>query len=139
MAVIVDSSVIIAFFNKRDKKHERAINLLRYVIQNFYGILFVSDYVIDEVVTYLLKKTKRPEIAIRAGKFLLGELEGYPDIFKIIFTDKEIFNKAWELFEKLSKRGLSFTDCLLVLLSTENNLSIMTFDSDFDGLASIIK
>ncbi|MEQ9714245.1 MAG: PIN domain-containing protein [Candidatus Asgardarchaeum sp.] len=138
MAVIVDTSVIIAFFNKRDKNHKRAISLLKDAMMKHYGLLFISDYVIDETVTYLLKRTKRPEIALRAGKFLLGELEGFPKVFEIIFTNKEIFNKVWITFKKLLQRGLSFTDCVLISLANEYNLSIMTFDEGFKGLANII-
>ena len=138
MAVIVDTSVIIAFFNKRDKNHKRAISLLKDAMMKHYGLLFISDYVIDETVTYLLKRTKRPEIALRAGKFLLGELEGFPKVFEIIFTNKEIFNKAWITFKKLLQRSLSFTDCVLISLANEYNLSIMTFDEGFKGLANII-
>jgi len=138
LAVIVDTSVIIAFFNKRDKNHKRAISLLKDAMMKHYGLLFISDYVIDETVTYLLKRTKRPEIALRAGKFLLGELEGFPKVFEIIFTNKEIFNKVWITFKKLLQRGLSFTDCVLISLANEYNLSIMTFDEGFKGLANII-
>ncbi|MCD6514653.1 MAG: type II toxin-antitoxin system VapC family toxin [Candidatus Odinarchaeota archaeon] len=138
MAVIVDTSVIIAFFNKRDKNHKRAISLLKDAMMKYYGLLFISDYVIDETVTYLLKRTKRPEIVLRAGKFLLGELEGFPKAFEIIFTNKEIFNKAWITFKKLLQRSLSFTDCVLISLANEYNLSIMTFDESFKGLANII-
>jgi len=138
LAVIVDTSVIIAFFNKRDKNHKRAISLLKDAMMKHYGLLFISDYVIDETVTYLLKRTKRPEIALRAGKFLLGELEGFPKVFEIIFTNKEIFNKAWITFKKLLQRSLSFTDCVLISLANEYNLSIMTFDEGFKGLANII-
>ena len=139
MAVIVDTSVIIAFFNKRDKNHKRAISLLKDAMMKHYGLLFISDYVIDETVTYLLKRIRRADVAIRAGKFLLGNLEGYPDLFKVIFTDEDIFSMAWTLFERLSKKGLSFTDCILLSIAKDYNLAIMTFDNAFLGLANVIR
>ncbi len=60
MAVLIDSSVIIAFFNKRDRNHERALELIKDALMNNYGSIFILDYVFDEIVTYLLKKTKHP-------------------------------------------------------------------------------
>jgi len=139
LAVLIDSSVIIAFFNKRDKNHRRAVDLLKEAMTHNYGLIFTSDYVIDETVTYLLKRIRRADVAIRAGKFLLGNLEGFPDLFKIIFTNEDIFSRAWALFERLSKRGLSFTDCILLSIAKDYNLAIMTFDDDFSGLVSIIR
>ncbi|MGQ4834306.1 MAG: PIN domain-containing protein [Candidatus Asgardarchaeia archaeon] len=59
MAILLDSSVIIAFFNKRDKNHKRALELTEKALIDHYGTIFISDYVFDETVTYLLKRQKK--------------------------------------------------------------------------------
>ena len=56
MAIFLDTSFYIAFFNKRDKYHSRAMKIIQELKKNKYGKLFTSLEVIDELFTFFQRK-----------------------------------------------------------------------------------
>ncbi len=134
--IFIDTCVFIAYVNKRDINHDRAIELLEDIMRGKYGKAFTSDYVFDEAVTYALMKTKDIKKALNVGRLILGD-DKLPRFLEILFVDKVIFNRAWELFLKYKK--LSFTDCTSIALMNEHEIKyIASFDSDFDGIVARI-
>lgn len=71
MSVFLDSSAIVAYYNKRDQHHERAIEILTEVFNEKYGLIYTSDYILDESVTVAWMRTKSKDIAINLGERLL--------------------------------------------------------------------
>ena len=135
MSIFVDTGIFIAFFNKRDKKHKRAVELLRKAMSGDFGTLYTSDYIFDEAVTFTLKRTGRTDLAQTVGNFILGKLKGYPKLFNLLHVSLEVFSRAWKLFNKYSNRKLSFTDCTSLALTEITDIPfIMSFDSGFDGI-----
>ncbi|MEX2701511.1 MAG: type II toxin-antitoxin system VapC family toxin [Candidatus Baldrarchaeota archaeon] len=135
MSVFIDTGIFVAFFNKRDENHKRAVELLKNALSGEFGILYTSDYIFDETVTFIIKKTGRKDLAQTVGNFILGELKGYPKLFNLLYVDSEVFSYAWKLFNKYSDRRLSFTDCTsLALIKVADIPYIMSFNSDFDGI-----
>jgi len=53
MSVLVDTNVIIAFLVQNDKNNERANLIMKNIIQRQYGDLYVTDFIIDVVLTLL--------------------------------------------------------------------------------------
>ncbi len=97
-------------------------------------VLYTSDYVFDESVTLALVRTKRYEIAIDIGKFILSSGR-----LKILFVDRIVFSDAWRIFVKYSSRRLSFTDATSIALIKRYNIDyIMSFDKHFDGIVNRI-
>jgi len=134
MSVFVDTGVFIAFHNTRDRNHNRAVELIRSIVNGELGTAYTSDYIFDEAVTYTLMKTKDIKKAMDVGRLILGDDE-LPRFVNMIVVDFPIFKKAWKLFLKYKK--LSFTDCTSITLVQENEIErIMSFDSDFDGIIS---
>lgn len=134
MAIFVDTGIFVAANNKSDRNHSRAIELMKEALEGKYGIIYTSDYVIDESITAALARTHDHRIAINTGSYIIDS----PRIQKI-YTDADEFEKAWELFQKLGKKPMSFTDCVSVSEIRERKIGrIMSFDSEFDGLVARI-
>ena len=113
--IILDTSFLIAFYNKRDSRHEEALKTFDEITNDK---LVISDYIFDEVVTFL--RAKVPWIAIEVGENILENLH-------IIRVDDEDFRTAWGLFNKFNK--LSFTDCTTLSLSKRLKIKrLVTFD-----------
>ncbi|MCJ7573581.1 type II toxin-antitoxin system VapC family toxin [Candidatus Bathyarchaeota archaeon] len=137
MSVFVDTGVFVAFHNTRDTNHNRALELLRSIVDGELGTAYTSEYVFDEAVTAALVRTRRPENALAVGRMILGELTA--PFLAILRLDDEAFKEAWRLFPQYAGRGLSFTDCSsITLMRTAGIESIVSFDADFDGIVSRI-
>jgi hypothetical protein len=130
--VIIDTGVIVAFHNTKDEKHERAKELIRKAAGGEYGLPYTTDYIFDEAVTLALIRTGRKDIANSVGRMILGE--SIPKFLLLLRTGERIFKDAWKIFKKMDKM-LSFTDCTIIAVAKVYNInSVMSFDSDFDGL-----
>ncbi|GBC72171.1 23S rRNA-specific endonuclease VapC20 [Candidatus Calditenuaceae archaeon HR02] len=133
MSVFIDTGVIVALHNRRDVMHARAVELFKEALSSDLGPVYTSDYIFDEAVTFALRKTGRPELAISLGSFILGI--GVKPVMTVLKVDDGIFSDAWELFKRYSRKGLSFTDCTSVALVKRRGIHhIMSFDQDFDGI-----
>lgn len=133
MGVFLDTGLFVAFHNTRDENHNRALELMRRIVDGELGTAYTSDYIFDEAVTVALVRARRPEMAIAVGRMILGELTA--PFLAILRVDDDIFKEAWKLFKRYAQRGLSFTDCTSIAFIRLRNLeSIVSFDTDFDGI-----
>jgi len=130
MSIFLDSSAIVAYYNKKDQHHERGVELLKKVFDMEYGLIYTSDYILDESVTVAWMRTKKKKIAINLGERLL-----FSEINLLIVT-KDIAEKTW-VFYKGEKNPI-FTDCSTVVLMGENGIeNVMTFDEWFDNVKGV--
>lgn len=120
---LLDSSVIVAFFREDELDHDIAAQMFR-GNENFV----VTDYVLAEVAT-VLKLREGFEAAKIALEYLVS-IDG----IQIYETKAELFWSAMSFFQK-NKNKLSFTDTLLLLLSRENRIPLVTFDKELAKLA----
>lgn len=132
--ILVDTGIIAAFYNIKDKNHIRANELLDHLRQGNYGTGIITDYVLDETVTLLHIRTKRPKLALKAGEVIISEKLG-----KFFPMTYELIIKTWENYQTFVKKGLSFTDCSLLTVANffECN-DILSFAEEFDGLLNRI-
>ncbi len=134
MSVFVDTGVLVAFANSRDDRHQDATRILDAARGRRWGRIITSDYILDEAVTLLLARTKRPERAVRLGQFILGTGDG-DRVMDLAFVDPRSFLRAWVLFARMASRGLSFTDCTSLELMRALRIDrIASFDRGFDGI-----
>jgi predicted nucleic acid-binding protein len=134
MAIFIDTNVFVALRNADDELHVRSKELMKRTLKGEFGRIFTSDYIIDEAITTALVRTKRHDLAIDIGRYVIET----PRITKL-WTTKEPFETAWERFQQLKDKHLSFTDCISLALMEKNNIKqILSFDSGFDGLAQRI-
>ena len=130
MAVFLDTGLFVALRNADDKFHVRSKELMKRALKGDFGRIFTSDYVIDEAITTALVRTRRHDLAVDIGKYIIES----PRIFKLWIT-KDIFDKAWEKFKILEDRPMSFSDCVSLAHIEKNGIKqIISFDSGFDGL-----
>jgi predicted nucleic acid-binding protein len=122
--ILVDSTIWDAAKRKRDKSHAVAVEVLGELMEGKFGRVVVTDYIIDEVLTWLSAHTTH-EIAVETSDlfFNSGEIE----IEKI---DWAVLREARELFRKYD--FLSFTDATTVVIATIKGIKdIATLDEDF--------
>jgi len=130
MTIFIDTGVFIALRNADDEKHQRSKELMMKALKADYGTVYTSDYIIDEAVTAALVRTRRHDLALDIGRYIIES----PRITKL-WTTKEIFELAWQKFKILKDKPLSFTDCTTLAHIQKNQINqILSFDSDFDGL-----
>ncbi len=134
MGVFIDTGIFVAARNSRDINHKKAKSLLRKALLGEWGEVFTSSYIFDEAVTLALVRTKRPEIAVDIGNFILSSTT-----IRMLFVDKETFRLAWKIFRNYADRRLSFTDATSIALMRLHKIEyIMSFDRHFDGIVSRI-
>jgi len=134
MAVFIDTGVFVALRNADDELHARSKELMKKALKAGYGRIFTSDYVIDEAITTTLVRTRRHDLAVDIGNYIVGS----PRIIKL-WTSRELFELAWEKFKALKEKSLSFTDCTTLAHMEKNQIKeIVSFDSGFDGLVKRI-
>ena len=130
MAIFIDTCLFVALRNADDELHVRSKELMKRALKGEFGRICTSDYVIDEAVTTALIRTRRHDLAIDLGRYIIES----PRMAKL-WVSEESFDKAWEKFQQFKDKPLSFTDCMSLSLMEKNRIKqIMSFDSGFDGL-----
>jgi predicted nucleic acid-binding protein len=130
MTIFVDTGIFVALRNAEDINYQRSKDLIMTALKGDWGRIYTSVYIIDEAITTALARTKRHDIAVDVGTYILGSAR-----FIKIAVDNEIFNAAWLKFKTLKDKGLSFTDCTSIALSQKQGIKqILSFDCGFDGI-----
>ncbi len=140
MSIFLDTGVYVAFVNKKDKDHDRALVLMKELASGKYGPGYTSDYVLDETLTVSLARTRRIDKAVNAGLLILGSKEDkIPALARLIKVDEGTIQAAWKSFRGAKTPFLSFTDHTRIdLARTYTGGVIMSFDEHFDGLLTRI-
>ncbi|UXD21728.1 nucleotide-binding protein [Ignicoccus pacificus DSM 13166] len=105
--ILLDTGVILAAFNKRDVNHSKCKRLMVRILKGELGVPAVTDYVIDEVLSYASRRLGRE------GCLKLGSLFFEKNAFRVIPTTLDIVIKAWEIYKERAP-ALSFTDSTLL-------------------------
>ena len=124
MEIFLDTSFLVAFYNKRDQNPSRA---RKFILETETQVSFViSDYIFDEVLTILLVRGGK-SLSIEVGQMILDD-----DRIDLLQIDEHVFQKAWIVYHSFRDKEWSFTDCTSYVLM--KNLSIITrasFDDHF--------
>jgi predicted nucleic acid-binding protein len=132
MTALIDTGIFIAFNNTKDVNHNRALTLVREIVEGKHGAAFTTDYIFDEAVTTALVRTGKHKIAIELGNQILGVNVKFVNIIQV---DLASFSQAWKLFNKYIDKKLSFIDCISIAVIENYGLNkIVSFDKDFDGI-----
>ena len=130
--IFLDSSFLVAFYNEKDEHHVKANSIMKNVVTKKYGEVFISDYVFYEFVTIMLVRTKNHSKTITTANDLLN-------FIYMLFMDKDLFEKAWDIFKNQKNTSFSFTDCTtLAIIRKEEMKYIATFDEDFNNVKGMI-
>lgn len=129
--IFLDTSFIIACKIENDHHHERSFLILEKIGNGEIGTPVISDYIFDEVVSVMLRKTKDLLLAEDLGVILKSSM-------RIINITEEIFESAWQIFKEQKDTKFSFTDCTVLALMKEKSIkNLATFDKDFKRVKEI--
>jgi len=129
MRVVIDSCVWIACMSKRDANYESARRIIQEVFGDEALSVCVTDYVVLEVINFLLQKTG-PDLAFKT----LNMFEKH-DRINIFFMGPERFEETSRIARKYKT---SLTDASLITLMKSTGIrTIYSFDSGFDKVKGI--
>ena len=119
--IFLDASFIVAYANADDQCHNRAMKIAKELEDGLHGERAVSEYVLDEVMTVLLARTKNHALAISTGKELRSMF--------FIRSDEALLERTWEIFMAQKGHYISFTDCNTIAACEREGISkLATFD-----------
>ena len=123
--VFMDTSAVVALFNRKDDNHHIAKELFQEIIRRRIK-LYITDYILDESITTVLSRVGH-KVAVQTGAFLMKT-----DIIKIIWLSTELKLRVWEYFKRHKDKNYSFTDCTSFVLMKEMRLRhYIAFDEHF--------
>jgi predicted nucleic acid-binding protein len=130
--VFVDTSAWAALYYRGDRHHEEAAGIWKWMTRK-NPKLYTTDYVFDETVTLLRKRAGYYPSRV-AGENILRSLH-----VELIFVDKDVMLKAWEVYEKYKDHELSFTDCTSIALMKDRGIKeVFGFDSHFEKVGFLV-
>ncbi|MCH8044296.1 MAG: PIN domain-containing protein [Planctomycetes bacterium] len=123
--IFIDTGAFLARYIRRDQHHDAAAEHWK-ALQVDRRKLFTSNFVLDETITLLARRSTYRFAAERARKFL------ETDSLSILRPDKEDELAALEFFDKYADQKISFTDCVsFVLMYKQRIKCAFTFDRHF--------
>lgn len=124
--LILDTSFLFAFFQETDDHHNKAVQLTASLEED---IVYFPFLVFQELLTLLTSRYSSKE-AVRISEIMLDK--DFPA--KILKIDEEYFEQSIKMFKKLGKHRFSFVDVSLLVLASELEAKIITFDTRLDCL-----
>lgn len=127
MAYVIDTNIFIAIARPEDSLNVRAKEIIN-EIKTTGERRVITDHILDEVVTYLNKKSNC-EAAVKMSKLMAATCE-------IVFHDSREVPKVLEIVEKY--RVLSYCDALSIVKMKQLEIAkIASFDAGFDKVKGI--
>lgn len=123
--VFVDTTALVAYFNKRDNYHAEARGFFRSLPKKKVRPV-ITDYIFDEFVTMALRRAGHA-LASASGEHLLNS-----GIVEVVWLDESVKSKAWDYFKQHDDKQFSFTDCTSFALMKEMDIKqYFGFDDHF--------
>jgi predicted nucleic acid-binding protein len=116
---------------KKDKKHKESVDLFDKIVSRElpYSKFYTSNYVVDEVVTFILYAQGHSE-AVKALEILRGS-----PFLEVLHVTEDIEARADEEFVKYEGHRISYTDCTTKALMDVHGMdTVFSFDKDFEIL-----
>jgi len=132
--IVLDSSFLVAYHNRRDVHHGAAAATMERLLVGEWGPALLLEYVFLEIVTVLLAR-RGLDVAVRVGTTLLQarDVEFVPS--------SDMFLDVMETFRAQRHGRLSFTDAAIVAVARRRDARfVATFDRDFrrvEGVAVV--
>jgi predicted nucleic acid-binding protein len=110
---LIDTSVFVAYFNKDDELHEKALG-------KDYSDGATNSLVLCEVANVLEKRLRNKELAVHCLKQMMEKV-------KLVALPEEQIMETIDAFSKHYGK-LSFTDCSLLVQAKNLKAELITFD-----------
>ena len=125
--IFLDTSFLVAYIVDKDTNHEKAVSLMKEIVEGEHGSAITSEYVFDETVTVVLVRSKSLESAVKTGDLIK---ESIP----VLDVGNNVFEASWKRFRNQKNTKFSFTDCTILEMVESNHLDkLATFDREFEG------
>ena len=126
--IFLDTSFLVSYIVEKDTNHEKAVSLMKEIVDGKHGSAITSEYVFDETVTVVLVRSKSLDSAVKTGDLIK---ESIP----VLDVGNSVFEASWKRFRNQGKTMFSFTDCTILEMIESNHLDkIATFDREFEGV-----
>ncbi|MDO8642476.1 MAG: PIN domain-containing protein [Candidatus Woesearchaeota archaeon] len=128
--VIVDSNIFIGLWYKGDQHRQKSIDIMNQLLDKKIGKMIVTNYVIVEVINFLMKKVRFED--------LLKAYVSLTDVerIQVMYVDKVMHYEIGRLMAQY--KTLTLTDCSLIVAARELNVPIIySFDGGFDKVSDI--
>jgi predicted nucleic acid-binding protein len=122
-STFIDTSAFVALVDRKDRNHTAAKRTLRALAKK-RAPLITSDYVADEVITFLRMRLSHAA-AVQTGEALLRSRW-----CRLVDVDTATRESAWSIFVRYDDHVFSFTDCTsFALMRALEADRAFTFDS----------
>jgi len=136
--IFLDSGFVYAYVNDKESRHQIAKKYMQKILIGEFGIIFISNFIYDEVLTLSLARTKGCIVGEKIKKFFKKESKG-KKVIKMVNINDSLMKNTDTLFDKYCSAGLSFTDCSIIATMNENKIEYLaTFAEEFKGIKTII-
>jgi predicted nucleic acid-binding protein len=134
MSVFVDTGVFYAHHDRDAERHAAAVDAMDALLDGEFGRPYTSDYVYDETVTLTRMRTGSFEAARTVSDRILGA-GSFPDVFELVHVGRDDFEATVDVWRQYRDHDLSVTDANSIALCERYDIdTVLSFDSDFDGL-----
>jgi predicted nucleic acid-binding protein len=116
--IILDSNIWIAYLNKSDSQHRKAVSLFGQIKDE----ILITEYIIIEVATVLAMRVDK-NIADDFIRFVTDNTD-----IQVLSSSENFLSKSIEYFFEYKDNDLSFVDISLLALS--KNYELYTFDKE---------
>jgi len=128
----LDTTVFIAASFPKEKHHKEGKEIINAVEEGILGKPVITDYILDEIVTFVRKKK-----GTNASIEILDTILSSPKL-TLIKVENKHFEAGIQIFKTYER--LSFTDAISVAVMRDLNIkTIYSFDSGFDGISDVIR
>jgi len=128
----LDTTIFIAATFPTEKHHKEGKAIITSVEKGAQGKPVITDYILDEVVTFVRKRK-----GVAASIETLVAILSSPRLM-LVKVDNRIFEAGIQLFKTYER--LSFTDAVSVATMRDLGIEVIySFDSGFDGIPGITR
>jgi uncharacterized protein len=125
MALLLDTSFVIALEMVRDNQHKAAAKYWQSYVQTPQPLI-TTDLVFAEIVTFFNSRGLHAK-AIEVGERLLQS-----QLVEIVYITPELQSLAWTFFKKHGDKQYSLADCASFVVMSKRRISrALTFDAHF--------
>ena len=140
MPIFLDTGFYFSLIVKKDKNHQKAQKLFLKIITGEFGIIYTSDYILDEALTLINVRTygKRIDFVEKMYNLFMSE----KPIAKLLKVQKNWINEIYLMQKKITKPNnpVSFTDASNIILCNKMQIKkIISFDGHYKGILETIE
>lgn len=138
MTVLIDTGPLVAYIDRDDPFHDRAVDLLDPIFRGEHGTPVSTDHVLEEGATFLRARSGHAPSSEAYLRLFWGPWEGHSRPMEFVMTDRATLRAACQLHVDRYEAGLSLTDCTLIAHARDHDALVATFDSGFEGHVGVL-